>query len=62
MFWGVLGLLGGHAGAILGPGGPKVSAGIEKERKSEKRDFEDPPPGLQFGDGNQLKVDPGPSV
>ena len=31
----VLGFLGEHPGAILGPGRPKVSAGNEKERKSE---------------------------
>ncbi len=35
MFLVVLGLLGDHPGAILGPGRPKVSAGAEKERNSE---------------------------
>jgi hypothetical protein len=31
----VVGSLGDHPGAILGPGRPKVSAGTEKERNSE---------------------------
>ena len=37
-----LGLLGGCPGHLLGPGGPKVSAGTEKERQSE---FFPPRPG-----------------
>ena len=32
---GVLKFLGGYPGSILGPGGPKVSAGTEKERNCE---------------------------
>ena len=45
MLWGVLGLLGRCLGAILGPGGPKVSAGTEKERNSE---LFPPAPGPDF--------------